>query len=78
MNDTNGNVISGCGFGNRAAITIDGGECSMVVDCMFLRNIVSPAGQPVVYEDFPITITNNTSAVVRNCFDRNGNEYTPA
>ena len=76
--DTNGNVVSNIGFGNLASLEISGGECSIVANCMFRRAQTSTDPDPVVYEDFPITITDNTKAKIINCFDRNGNEYTPA
>lgn len=69
LENTNGNVISNCGFGNSADWEISGGECSMFVGCM-VRGWDS--GNSLV------TITNNTALKIVNCYDRNGNPYTPS
>ena len=67
LENTNGNIINGCGFGNSTGWEIDGGECSMFVNCM----IASTA-------QTPITITNNTAVKVVNCFTRDGAEVVIA
>ncbi len=67
LENTNGNIISGCGFGTSAGWEISGGECSMFVGC-----IVRGWGSG----DTPVTITNNTQAKIMNCFDREGVPYS--
>ena len=67
LENTNGNVISGCGFGTDGAIEIVNGQASLIANCMFRRSETT--------DPFPITITNNAYVKFRNCFDRNGYEY---
>lgn len=66
LSNTNGNVISNCGFGQNAAWEITGGECSLFIGCM-VRGWSS--------ENSPVTITENTQARIINCYDRDGNAY---
>lgn len=66
LENTNGNVITGCGFGRSAGWEIEGGECSLINGCM-VRGWDS--------ENSPVTITNNTAVKIVNCFDRNGVPY---
>lgn len=63
LENTNGNVINGCGFGSSAGIEIVGGQNSMICNCM-----MASAAQ------VPITLTNNTAAKVLNCYTRAGAE----
>lgn len=65
LQNTNGNIISNCGFGQNAEITIDGGGCSLIIGCMMRST------------ENTITITNNTTAQVINCYTRNGGAVTP-
>ena len=65
LEDTNGNVISNCGFGQSTGIEFINGTASMVIGCM-MRTA----------SDTPITVTNNSTAKVVNCFDRDGNAIT--
>lgn len=66
LENTNGNVLSNCGFGSAAPIEIVGGACSMIVNCM-VRTV----------EDTPITLQNNDRAKVINCYTRMGGAVTP-
>ena len=61
LKNTDGNVISGCGFGNSAAWEIDGGRCSIFVGCMVINSTQTP-----------ITITDNTKVQFLNCYTRAG------
>lgn len=64
--NTNGNILSNCGFGNSAPIEIVGGQCTLIIGCMMLSADANP-----------ITLQNNTAAKVINCFTRSGAEVTP-
>lgn len=66
LENTNGNIISNCGFGSAAGIEIVDGQCSMIIGC-----IIRSAS------DTPITISNNTTAQVINCFTRSGAVVAP-
>ena len=66
LENTDGNVISGCGFGQAAGWEIEGGECSLFIGCM-VRGWDSG--------NSPVTITNNTAVKIVNCFDRTGTPY---
>lgn len=62
LEGTNGNVFSGCGFGNNSGLEIIGGQCSLFIGCM-MRDASS----------FPITPpVNNTASKMINCYYRNG------
>ena len=63
LNDTNGNVFTGCGFGSDADWEITDGECNIFNGCM----VKSWDTDGTV-----VTITNNTDTKIVNCFDRNG------
>lgn len=65
LKNTDGNVISNCGFGRNAGLDIIGGLCSLIVGCMVMS-----------YEQFPITRSGNTTARIINCYTRSGNEVT--
>lgn len=65
LDHTNGNVITGCGFGSRTGWEIIGGNCNIFNGCM-VRSAT----------DTPITIENNTSTKIINCFTRNGDAVT--
>lgn len=59
VKDSDGNIFTGCGFGNSAPITITGGRCTMFNGCMLINSTQSP-------------ITLNTASKVVNCYYRNG------
>lgn len=61
----NGNVVSGCGFGNNAEIEISGGGCSMIIGCIMRSR------------DNTVTLYNNTTAKVVQCWTREGYEIEP-
>lgn len=61
LDHTNGNVITGCGFGSSAGWEISGGNCNIFNGCM-IRSA----------SDTPITIENNTTTKIVNCFTRSG------
>ena len=69
LENTNGNVISNCGFGRSSGLEISGaktnGGCNMIIGCM-MREKAS----------FPITVTDNTDSVMINCYDRAGEAVT--
>lgn len=71
LENTNGNVISNCGFFQNSAWEIidtpDDGGCNIFIACM-LRGTDSG--------NTPITITNNTQTKIVNCFTRTGNAVT--
>ena len=67
LDSTNGNVISGCGFGSDAPWEINGGECSLIIGCM-VRGWTSG--------NSPVSITDNDYVKIINCFDRDGNPYS--
>ena len=62
---SNGNFISRCGFGAMATIEITGGGCSIVEGCI-MRDTQNT-----------VTLTNNTSSKVINCFTRQGTAVKP-
>lgn len=66
LENTNGNIISNCGFGTGASIEVINGGCSMIIGCM-IRSVA----------DTPITLTNNTSTKVIDCYTRGGVAITP-
>ena len=69
LEDTNGNVISNCGFGRSSGLEISGaktnGGCNLIIGCMMREKAL-----------FPITVTNNTDSVMLNCYDRAGEAVT--
>lgn len=65
LENTNGNIISSCGFGRQSAIEINGGKCNIFSNCMFRTA-----------SDSPITLINNTSSKMINCFTREGESIT--
>lgn len=65
LENTNGNVISSCGFGRQSNIEITGGKCSIFSNCMF-RSAT----------DSPISLVNNTLVKMINCFTRTGESIT--
>lgn len=65
LENTNGNVISSCGFGRQSNIEIIGGKCSIFSNCMF-RSAT----------DSPISLVNNTLVKMINCFTRAGESIT--
>ena len=67
LENTDGNVITGCGFGKNANWEIEGGDCSIFNGCM-VRGWSSG--------DSPVSIVNNTAVKIINCFDRTGVPYT--
>lgn len=67
LKDTNGNIISGCGFGNSANWEIINGECSLFSGC-----IVKDWDTNTI-----VSITNNNAIKIINCYDRQGNIYNP-
>ena len=63
LENTDGNVISNCGFGRSAGWEIVGGRCSIFTNCMLLG----------ISSDYtPITVTDNTDVKVINCYTRSG------
>lgn len=66
MENTEGNVLSNCGFGRNTGVEITGGNCNIVQGCMFKSD-----------SDGDITIYNNTKYKVTNCYYRNGDDVTP-
>ena len=66
LENTNGNVISNCGYGNAAPIEIVGGQANMIVGCM-MKSL----------EDTPITVNNNESTIVKDCYTRSGEQIMP-
>ena len=67
LSNTNGNVITGCGFGNAAGWEVEGGTCNIFNGCM-VKNWNS--------DGTSVTITDNTKTKIVNCFNRNGTEYS--
>ena len=67
LDNTNGNTISNCGFGQSANWEVVNGDCNIFNGCM-VRGWGS--GNTVV------TITNNNKTKIINCFDRNGVAYS--
>ena len=65
LQNTNGNVINGCGFGQSTGIEITGGYCNIIANCM-MRNAT----------DTPITITGNETIKIVNCWTRGGDAIT--
>ena len=63
--DSNGNVISGCGFGNDSGLTVTRGSCSSIVGCM-IRSAL----------EFPVSITDNTAVKVDATYYRDGTPFT--
>lgn len=61
LQNTNGNILTGCQFGNNAVIEITGGACSLANGCIF-----------VTTTENPVTAYNNTAAKAVNCYRRNG------
>ena len=59
LENTNGNVISGCGFGTNGLVEIVDGQCSLVSNSIFAE---APG----------VTMHNNDRAKVVNCFYRVG------
>lgn len=63
LENTDGNVISNCGFGRSAGWEIVGGRCSIFTNCMLLG----------ISSDYtPITVTDNTDVKVIDCYTRSG------
>lgn len=67
LDNTDGNVISNCGFGTSASWEIINGACSLFIGCM-VRGW--DAGNTNV------TVTNNSAVKIDNCYDRTGVSYT--
>lgn len=65
LQNTNGNVINGCGFGQGTGFEITGGYCNIIANCM-MRNAT----------DTPITITGNETIKIVNCWTRGGDAIT--
>lgn len=61
---TDGNIVTGCGFGNAANVEITGGRCTVINGCIFYNTSST------------ITIMDNTTAKVVNCFTRAGWDAT--
>lgn len=59
VKDSDGNMFTGCGFGNSTPITITGGRCTLFNGCMMISSTQSP-------------ITLNSASKVVNCYYRNG------
>ena len=59
--NTNGNIISNCGFGNASGWTIENGECNVFSSCMIINTTQTP-----------INIINNNDTKIVNCFTRSG------
>jgi len=64
LKSTNGNVITGCGFGQSTAWEISNGDCNIFNGCMVKS-----------WADTTVTITNNTVTQIINCFSRAGVAY---
>ena len=62
--NTDGNIVTGCGFGQSANVEIEGGYCTMLNGCIFYNTSST------------ITLTNSTRAKVVNCFTRAGWDAT--
>lgn len=63
LQSTNGNVINGCGFGSECALEITGGSCNLITNCIVKST-----------DEFPITLTNNSTSRMINCFTRTGTQ----
>lgn len=63
LENTNGNIISNCGFGSTVGLEIINGGCNLICNCLMRSS-----------EDFPIIITNNTQSKIINCYTRDGLE----
>lgn len=61
LTNTDGNVFTGCGFGQDTPVEITGGQANIFSGCM----IRSAA-------DSPMTISGNTKTKIANCFTRSG------
>lgn len=87
LQDTNGNVFTGCGFGSQTTWEISGtsldnsGGCSIFNGCMVKQWIYGDDGVldggGIIDSATRVIITNNTATKVASCFDRAGNAYTP-
>lgn len=64
IDDTQGNILTGCAFGTNGKIEISQGNCSIINGCMFR-------------DSNPITIYDNDAAKIVNCFRRSGAAITP-
>jgi len=62
---TDGNVLQNFYFGKYGGIAVSGGQCSLISNCIF-RSFASSE------EKNFLTRTNNTKAVVNNCYTRTG------
>lgn len=58
--NTNGNIIAACQMGNDSLITVSGGSCNIISDCMMRTRAET------------ITITGNTQTKVHDCYTRDG------
>lgn len=65
LESTNGNILTGCEFGNNGVVEITGGSCSLVNGCIF-----------VTATENPVTAYNNTTSKVVNCYKRNGDDVS--
>jgi len=63
LENTNGNIVSNCGFGQSAGWEIEDGACNIFNGCM-VRSL----------QDTPVTIINNDETKIINCFDRHNNQ----
>ena len=61
IKNSDGNIFTGCGFGNSSPITIENGRCTLFNGCMMINSA-----------NTPITRINNTASKFVNCFYRNG------
>ncbi len=64
LENTNGNIISNCGFGSQSGWEINGGQCSLFANCI-VRTAASN----------PVTVINNDTYKIVNCFTRDGNAF---
>lgn len=61
---TDGNVFSGCGFGNTTPINLNNNGCDMFVGCMFKSE-----------SETPVTITGTSDTQFIECFFRDGTPF---
>lgn len=62
IDNSDGNIISNCGFGNSANVEITGGNCTLMIGCMIRSNLN--------------TITKNAASKVISCYYRDGSPVT--
>lgn len=61
LQNTNGNIIAHCGFGNASDWEVAGGNCSVFMGCTIID-----------LESTPITISNSPATRIIDCHTRNG------